>query len=217
MLPLWQMLSGQRPGFVEHGELVVNIRVTPVTIHLADDAAEGVCSVPQPGPLGPQPRLLSGPVLNWGHAAANEQLWLSRGFGSRRVPSASAAAVDEQLEAAQEQRFAAAPWAEELMEQLVVQYSEGAVASWLSIAELPAAARALQETAFLAAAGVLTLVCIVVPLAPVGGWEKRECCWDGECVQPVWKMGGWNRWQLCLLKGAGKPVLRSHGVLSILL
>ncbi|PRW44940.1 lysine-specific demethylase 2A-like [Chlorella sorokiniana] len=106
VLPLWQMLSGQRPGFLEHEELLLRIQVTPVAISPAEGEQEdaSLCSVPAVGPLGPQPRLLSGPVLNWGYLVAQEQLWGSRGFPSQRLPGTSAAAVHQRLKAVKERR-----------------------------------------------------------------------------------------------------------------
>lgn len=181
VLPLWQMLSGQRPGFLLHDELLLHIRVTPVAISPLGGTEEGLCSVPSVGPLGPEPRLLSGPVLNWGYAFAHERLWVSRGFPSKRLPGASAFVVEQQLEAARQRRLEAAPYVEAVLERLVQEYSEAAVASWLYASELPAAARALQETAFLVAAAVLTLMCVVVPLAPVG--ELCCCCGCLLCVR----------------------------------
>lgn len=166
VLPLWQMLSGQRPGFVEQGELLVNIQMTPIPVSPIGGDEEGLCSMPELGPLGPQPRLLSGPVLNWGYQAAHERLWASRGFFSQRLPATSCWAAEQQLEAARERQLAEAPWVE--LGKLAQQFEDRAAASWLSFGELPAAARALQETAFLLAAAVLTLLCILLPLAPVG-------------------------------------------------
>ena len=141
--------------------------------------------MPVLGPLGPQPRLLSGPVLNWGYQAAHERLWASRGFFSQRLPATSCWAAEQQLEAARERRLAASPWVEDALGRLAQQFEERAAASWLSFGELPAAARALQETAFLVAAVALTLLCIVVPLAPLGEHSTWWCAYrlEGAVVQ----------------------------------
>ena len=162
------MLSGKLPGFLPHHELLLRIRVTPVPINPASGAPDGTCLPPALGPLGAQPRLLFGHDMGWGHEAAHPSLWGTHGFHSRRLEPTrrmGGAALAQYLN---QQRFAAAPFVEETLDRLRGQFAEAAVAAWMHADELPAAARALQETAFLTAAGLLTLACIVVPLGPVG-------------------------------------------------
>ncbi len=185
-LPLWQMLSGQRPGFLQHGELLLRIRVTPVAaspeagMHSCRPLTSwqgGLCSAPHIGPLGPQPRLLSSPVLNWGFDVADMGLWRSRGFASQRLPGASSAAAARQLEAARQQQLVPAPWMDGVLEQMVVAYSKASVSPRCT-GGLPGSAGALlHETAFLVAAAVLLLVCVVAPLAHVGEFQRHCQCW----------------------------------------
>ena len=123
------MLSDQLPGFLLHDELLLRIRVTPVTAIYSDGQLEGG-SMPPIGPLGAQPRLLSGPALNWGYEVADKRLWSSRGFSSQRLPGPSAATVARQLEAAAEWQLKPAPWVETALQRLERAYSRKSVA-WL--------------------------------------------------------------------------------------
>ena len=166
------MLSGKLPGFLPHHELLLRIRVTPVPINPASGAPDSTGLPPALGPLGAQPRLLSGPAMRWGHEAADTRLWGTHGFDSRRLPTTSGKAAASLLEQLRLQRFAAAPLVEGAVCQLQKPPGQAFRAAWIGAQELPGTARALEQTAFLTAAGLLTLACIVVPLGPV-----REAYW----------------------------------------
>lgn len=127
-LPLWRMLSGALPGYVQHGELLFRIRASALPSCATDDfddddeeeeeaAAAGQlcaqaaapCLLPTVGLLGPEPRLLGGRILQTGHGWECARLWGTRGFASRRLPATSSAAVQAELQVAQVVRVQGSP------------------------------------------------------------------------------------------------------------
>lgn len=180
-LPLQHMLSGQLPGYVEHGELLLQVSVA---------ALPASAGQPAVGPLGEEARTFSGPLLRWGYEAASQGLWGRVGFRSRRLPSTSGEAVGRQLEAVRAARFQSAPWVEQWMQRFQEQLAAVAAGTWqppkppaASTApaqrksalnrrgRVPAAAIAWVQTA-----GLVLLVCLllVLLLALPGELELRR-------------------------------------------
>lgn len=154
-LPLWRMLSGQLPGFVQHGELLLRITVA---------ALPGGGGRPAMGPLVNKPATLSSPLFHWGAEAAHQRLWGTLGFRSRRLPATSGQAVGQQLEAVRAARLKSAPWLEEWMERFQRQLNLLVANTWLPPSaigtSLTAGASWLQTAGLVLAAvfGVLLIV-----------------------------------------------------------
>lgn len=188
-LPLWRMLSGSLPGFVVEDELLLRVTVTALpecgtagTAVAATASGSGgtergsagallpSCTAPVAGPLGPEPRLLSGAVMHLGYLHASERLWGSRGFSSRRLPDSSGEAVARQLGEAKRHRFSAAPDAEKVLDLQNEPFPSGD-APWDGEESWDGTEWQLSETQeaiFLWAAVVVTLATSAYPLWIVG-------------------------------------------------